>query len=130
MPFEARRLRVQLPCAGSGTLVDVGRDDPDVVADPAPSSSLCPPPPPPGCDAGTSKVPPDPPCGVPSHLHTDPYEGLWDPAILPLLRSQLTARLGELAATRAHVDKAQAQIQGHLRDVSIAERELDQQRQR
>lgn len=123
MEFRAKRLRVQLPCAGSGTLVEPD----DGLGAPAPHSAFCPPPPPPGCDAGTSAPPPPPPCGVPSAFGgTDPWRGLWDPDDLPMLKNQLTLRLAELESAEEALIAMRSQVEAHLRDVEVAEEAIRQ----
>jgi hypothetical protein len=118
MSFRASRLRVQIPCGGSGSILD----EPDGGA----KTPFCPdpkPPPPP---------PKPPPCGVPSELIDigealrrlgDPPEERFvlDAADLPLLRQHLELRLKMLERT---AEAARQRVDAQLDDIRKTEEAL------
>jgi hypothetical protein len=136
MPFQAKKLRVQLPCAVEGSLVELA--DEELIgqaAQPAfwPATcyltnfdycacSIVHPLPPTGC------VPSGPPPCIDSTLNSLPKvllaeepRRLVEPDLLPLLKKQLENRLVELDLA-AEVTKKRMEAQ--LDDIAVAERAL------
>lgn len=128
MTFRASKLRVQIPCGGSGSLlgVDGGCGD-------SPQSALCPDPKPP-------PPPPPPPCGVPSHFFgAEPWRDWWDTTMvfprvedrfvldaedLPMLRQQLELKLKLLDLAEQASSVARRRAEAHLADIGIVEQKL------
>lgn len=131
MAFNARRLRVQLPC-GDATVVDAQEDDagagccfntpPCATYFGTPSC---------GGDAGASAPPPPPPppCGIPSPIPlpimlAESDMGLVDAEYLPVLRMQLETRLQEI---EVFAKEARKFTEGQLREVEAAEQAIKDQ---
>lgn len=136
MEFKAKRLRIQIPCGGSGSVIDVaeGVDVGDLPAGgcgDSPQSAFCPPPPP-------KPPPPPPPCGVPSHFFGgNPWEELWDPEIkqfrerfvlrpeeLPSLRREMQLRLRTIELAEQAAAATREQVESNLADIEAAEQKL------
>jgi hypothetical protein len=131
MAFRAKRVRIQIPCGKSGTILNLG-DLPDIGAacdagcSDSPQSAVCPPPDPP-------PPPPDPPCGVPSHFFgLNPWQELINPAEqfllspedLPLLKQQLELKMKVLQLAEDANALAKKQVQTKLTDVARVEKKL------
>lgn len=124
MEFKAKRLRIQIPCGGSGSLIDIAGGCGD-----SPGSAFCPTPPP--------KPPPNPPCGVPSPIFDigNPLDPIVNPVLerfvlepeqLPLLKRELELRLKLLETAEFAVETRRQQIRSHLADVDRVEEQLRQ----
>jgi len=129
MTFRAKRVRIQIPCGGSGSIVNP--DDTAIFAgcdagcSDSPQSAVCPPIPPPPA--------PQPPCGVPSNLFgINPWDevvlpaepALFSPEDLPLLREQLELRMKMLALADDATALARNRVRSKLADIAQAEEEL------
>ncbi len=129
--FSAKKIRIQIPCGGSGSLMDPAggvRADPVFGNGPdggtgcgaSPKSAFCPDPPKP--------PPPPPPCGVPSNFNGgfgDFYSPLIDPEIfvlspedLPKLRRQIEFKLQLLALADQTSALAKQQLETKLEDIA------------
>ena len=133
MAFRADRLRVQIPCGSTGSVIELGGGlDPDEVFAPcgdSPQSAFCPPP--------REPPPPPPPCGIPSPLFADrPWDWLVNPVIdvgqrvvldaddLPALKRQLELRLKVLEVAEHATAAVREQLEQRLLDVSNVEQSL------
>jgi hypothetical protein len=146
MAFRANRLRVQLPCEPSGSVINVADELAfagcgDAGCTDSPHSAFCPPPPPP-------PPPPDPPCGIPSHffggggggarypqiVYDPPIDAVAIPRIeerlvlnaedLPLLKRELELKLKMAQFAEEASIKAKQQVEAQLQDVAYAEQRL------
>jgi hypothetical protein len=107
MKFEASKLRVQIPCGGSGSIIEAGGGCGD-----SPQSAFCPTPKPP--------PPPPPPCGVPSPIGEGPIS--WDPLVNPAERFVL--EIQQLPLLKRELERRLELIKAHLADVERAEQKL------
>jgi len=139
MPFQAKKLRVQLPCSIEGSLVELADDEPLepgprpalVVAAAAffpftcyltnldychcsvPPQGCIPSGPPPCIDTGLRSLP--------QVLPAEQPQFLIEPDLLPLLKRQLENRLAELDLA---VEAAKKRMEAQLDDMAVAERAL------
>ncbi|MFB4306791.1 hypothetical protein [Actinomadura sp. GTD37] len=143
MTFQARKLRVQLPCAVEGSLIELddgegGRQQPvpanarffgntcylSAPFDICHCSVL---PPTPGCQPSGP-----PPCidetlrSLPQMVLAESAELLVDLDLLPLLKKQLENRLAELELA---ADAARERLRARLTDIGTAEEALRERRE-
>jgi hypothetical protein len=142
MAFRANRLRIQLPCGPSGSIIDIteigdltGLGSCDAGCSDSPQSAVCPPLPPP-------PPPPPPSCGVPSHFDTfdptDIYDPLLDGVALPKVQEHLVLDAADLPVLKRELEmklkmaefaqdvsaRAREQVEAQLREVALAEQHL------
>jgi hypothetical protein len=129
MAFNAKRVRIQIPCGRSGSVVDLG-DNPQLGA---------------GCDAGCSDSPQsavcpppafkDAACGVPSNFFgLNPWDEIVNPAEqfvlspedLPLFKQELELKIKMLEIADDATALARKRIGTKLEDVARAEKQLKQ----
>jgi hypothetical protein len=120
MSFRAKKIRIQIPCGGSGSILDPAGGCGD-----SPQSALCPDPPPP-------PPPPEPPCGVPSHFFgLNPWDEVVNPAPfvlssedLPALKRELELKLKMLAVADEASSLSRQRIETKLADIGAVEKAL------
>ncbi|WP_308142784.1 hypothetical protein [Burkholderia pseudomallei] len=132
MAFRAKRVRIQIPCGSSGSILNLG-DQPgpgigegcDGGCSDSPQSAFCPDPPKP--------PPPDPPCGVPSNLFgLNPWDEVINPAEqtllspedLPLFKEELELKMKMLKVADDATTLAKKRVQSKLADIARVEKEL------
>jgi hypothetical protein len=132
MGFRAKRIRIQIPCGSSGSILnpgeipDLGAAGCDAGCSDSPQSAVCPSPPPP--------KPPDPPCGVPSRFFgLDPWDELVDPLEhfllspedLPLFKQELELKMKLLKLADDASALAKQRVQIKLTDIASVEEKLE-----
>ncbi len=131
MAFRAKRVRIQIPCGNSGSILNPG-DPLDIAAgcdagcSDSPQSAVCPPPPP---------IRPQgaPPCGVPSNFFgLNPWDEVVNPTEqaflspedLPLFKEELELKMKLLKLADDATTLAKKRVQSKLADVERVEKEL------
>jgi len=123
MAFRAKRVRIQIPCGGSGSVVDLAAGC-DAGCSDSPQSAVCPPP--------AFK---DAACGSPSNFFginpwdevTNPAEQfLLSPEDLPLFKQQLELKMKMLEIANDASALAKTRIETKLADVARAEKQLEE----
>jgi len=130
MAFKAKRVRIQIPCGSSGSILNPG-DLPNIAAgcdagcSDSPQSAVCPPPPP---------VPRDAPCGVPSNFFgLNPWDEIVDPGEqfllspedLPLFKQELELKMKVLEVADDATALAKKRVQTKLADIARVEKKLE-----
>ena len=130
MPFRAKRVRIQIPCGGSGSILDLG-DNPligagcDAGCSDSPQSAVCPPP---------AARPQDVGCGVPSNFFgLNPWDEVINPAEqfllspedLPLFKQELELKMKMLEVADDATRLAKKRIGTKLADVARVEKKLE-----
>jgi hypothetical protein len=129
MTFRAKRVRIQIPCGGSGSVLDPA-DNPligagcDAGCSDSPQTAVCPPPGP--RDAG---------CGVPSDFFgLNPWDEvinpgeqfLLSPEDLPLFKQELELKMKMLEIADDATALARKRIGTKLADVARVEKKLEE----
>jgi hypothetical protein len=124
MAFRAKRVRIQIPCGSSGSILEAGCD---AGCSDSPQSAVCPPP-------AMLPPPPDPPCGVPSHFFgLNPWDEIINPAEqfllssedLPLFKQELELKMKVLELADDATALAKKRVQTKLADIASVEKKLE-----
>jgi hypothetical protein len=133
MAFRAKRVRIQIPCGSSGSILNLGElpklglADCDAGCSDSPQTAFCPPPPP------IPQAAPDPPCGVPSQFFgLNPWDEIINPAEqfflspedLPLFKQELELKMKVLNLADDATALAKKRVQTKLSDIASVEKKL------
>jgi hypothetical protein len=131
MAFKAKRVRIQIPCGSSGSILNLG-DLPNIAAgcdagcSDSPQTAVCPPP-------GQHPQTP-PPCGVPSNFFgLNPWDEVINPAAqfrlspedLPLFKQELELKMKVLELADDATALAKKRVQTKLADIASVEKKLE-----
>jgi hypothetical protein len=132
MAFRAKRVRIQIPCGSSGSILNLGEPpkleaDCDAGCSDSPQTAFCPPPPP-------IRQVLDPPCGAPSQFFgLNPWDEIINPAEqfllspedLPLFRQELELKMKVLELADDATALAKKRVQTKLADIASVEKKLE-----